>query len=246
MATNIKDLPKLKCSICGKEYQNDNLFEKHKLICSISHDQHNEDKIGVKNLSKIVCYLVKSNIKLEEEIAELKKWANTKKKKFAVIEWLNENYTPKMNLESWIETIIVTRDQINYLFKNNYNDGVVNILKEYLPLNEENYIPLKSFDQKDNTIFVYKGNKWDVYAHSDFEKLISGISKKLLNEFKVWQDENEDKLYTDDFSAIYLQNVKKIMGGNHSVEQQNNAIHRSLYKYLKMNLKNIIQYEFAY
>ena len=30
MATNIKDLPKLKCSICGKEYQNDNLFEKHK------------------------------------------------------------------------------------------------------------------------------------------------------------------------------------------------------------------------
>jgi hypothetical protein len=246
MAVNVKDLPKLKCSICNKEYHNDNLFDKHKLICSITHDQHNEDKLGVKNLSKIVCYLVKANMKLEEEVNELKKWANTKKKKFAVIEWLNENYEPKMNLEVWIDTIIVTREHLNHLFKNNYNDGVVNILKEYLPLNEENFIPLKSFDQKDNTIFVYKGSKWDVYAHGDFEKLISGISKKLLNEFKVWQDENEDKLYTDEFSALYLQNVKKIMGGNYSVEQQNNAIHRSLYKYLKMNLKNIIQYEFAY
>jgi hypothetical protein len=246
MANLIDDLPKLKCGICGKEYMNDNLYDKHKLICSISHDQHNEDKIGLKNLSKIVCYLVKANMKLEEEVSELKKWVQTKKKKFAVIEWLNENYVPKINFETWVDTIKITRDHLTYVFKNNYNDGVMNILKEYLPLIEDNITPLKSFDQKDNTIFVYKGTKWDVFANVDFEKLVSGISKKLLNELKEWHDENEENLYADDFSVIWIQNVKKIMGGNQSLEQQNNTIHRNLYKYLKMNLKNIIQYEFSY
>jgi len=36
------------------------------------------------------------------------------------------------------------------------------------------------------------------------------------------------------------------MGGKHTVDQQNSIIHKNLYKYLKMNLKNIIQYEFSY
>ena len=53
-------------------------------------------------------------------------------------------------------SVIVNRKHLNYLFKNNYTDGVLNIIKDYLPLSEENYLPLKSFDQKDNTIFIYQ------------------------------------------------------------------------------------------
>ena len=39
----------------------------------------------------------------------------------------------------------------------------------------------------------------------EFEKIVQGISKKIITEFKNWQDENEDKLYNDDFSVIYIE-----------------------------------------
>ena len=63
--------------------------------------------------------------------------------------------------------------------------------------------------------------------------------------FKLWQDENEYRLYTDDFSVIYINNVKKIMGGNETLDKQKKLVHKNLYKYLKVNLQNVIQYEFS-
>ena len=237
----------LKCCFCQKVYINNASFEKHKLLCQIKHDKYDEEKkIDTKNLTHLVCYLIKNNLKLEAELAELKKWIQTKKKKFAVLDWLNENYIPSQDIDKWKTSVTVNRLHLNYLFKNNYTDGVMNIIKDYLPLSDENYLPLKSFDQKDNTIFIYQKGKWIVLEHSEFEKIVQSISKKIITEFKNWQDENEDKLYNDDFSVIYIENVRKIMGGKHTVDQQNSIIHRNLYKYLKMNLKNIIQYEFSY
>ena len=247
MENNMDLVDNLKCCFCQKVYINNTSFEKHKLLCQIKHDKYDEEKkIDTKNLTHLVCYLLKSNIKLENELNDLKKWVQTKKKKFAVLDWLNETYFPSKDIDKWIKSIDVKRNHLEYLFKNSYTEGILNIMKEYLPLSEENYLPLKSFDQKDNTIFIYKNDKWIVLEYLEFEKIIQLISKKIIYEFKKWQDENEDKLYTDDFSVIYIQNVKKIMGGNHTVEQQNNIIHKQLYKLLKMNLKNIIQYEFSY
>jgi hypothetical protein len=222
MENNMDLVDNLKCCFCQKVYINNTSFEKHKLLCQIKHDKYDEEKkIDTKNLT-------------------------TKKKKFAVLDWLNESYFPSQDIDKWKNSVTVNRLHLNYLFKNNYTDGVLNIIKDYLPLSDENYLPLKSFDQKDNTIFIYQKSKWIVLEHSEFEKIVQIISKKIITEFKNWQDENEDKLYNDDFSVIYIENVRKIMGGKHSVEQQNNIIHRNLYKYLKMNLKNIIQYEFSY
>jgi hypothetical protein len=244
---NTIDLENLKCCFCEKVYVNNASFEKHKLLCQIINDKYDEEKkIDTKNLTQLVCYLIKNNIKLENDLNELKKWIQIKKKKFAVLDWLNESYFPSQDIDKWKTSLVVTREHLNYLFKNNYTDGVLNIIKDYLPLSKENYLPLKSFDQKDNTIFMYQKNNWIVLEHVEFEKLVQYISKKIITEFKNWQDENEDKLYNDDFSVIYIENVRKIMGGKHTVEQQNNIIHKNLYKHLKLNLKNIIQYEFSY
>ena len=78
-----------------------------------------------------------------------------------------------------------------------------------------------------------------------FENLILHISKKLINEFKKWQDENEDKKYNEQFTNVYVENVKKVMGGNFSSERLHSQIKGKLYRYLKANLKSIVQYEFT-
>ena len=63
-----------------------------------------------------------------------------------------------------------------------------------------------------------------------------------MNEFKKWQDENSDKLYTEDFSMIYLKNVKKVMGGNISQDKLSNKIYNNVFKLLKKPLSSI-EYE---
>ena len=173
---NTIDLENLKCCFCEKVYVNNASFEKHKLLCQIINDKYDEEKkIDTKNLTQLVCYLIKNNIKLENELNELKKWIQIKKKKFAVLDWLNESYFPSQDIDKWKTSLVVTREHLNYLFKNNYTDGVLNIIKDYLPLSKENYLPLKSFDQKDNTIFMYQKNNWIVLEHVEFEKLVQYI-----------------------------------------------------------------------
>ena len=53
-------------------------------------------------------------------------------------------------------------------------------------------------------------------------------------------------LYTEEQTSIkYLEYVKKVMGGNMTIEKIQKSIHKKLYNYLKKNLQNIVEYEFS-
>ena len=72
------------------------------------------------------------------------------------------------------------------------------------------------------------------------------LAKKLLTEFIQWQNENKNKMSQDDFSYKYARNVQKIMGGNLTQEQLHMRVKKELYNYLKMNLRNVVEYEFSF
>ena len=65
------------------------------------------------------------------------------------------------------------------------------------------------------------------------------IIKSIMNEFKVWQDEHTDELYTEDFSLIYVKNVKKVMGGNTSHDKMCTKIYNNIYKFIKKPLNSV-------
>ena len=67
--------------------------------------------------------------------------------------------------------------------------------------------------------------------------------KNLLDDFVKWQNENSEKMDQDDFAIKYSANVKKIMGGGLTRQQVYGKIKLDLYKYLKINIKNIIEYQ---
>ena len=201
-------------------------------------------RLGSPPLRDIVMELVKSNNKLRKDVEELKRWVYAKKKKIIIVDWLNENYKPVENYKEFISKLNIRREHLDIIFKSNIIDGIQEILQNFIVNND--ICPLKSLDQRVNTIYVYnEDSKWEQLSLIEFNNIISNIMKRILDEFKKWQDENEDKLYTDDFSAIYVQNVKKVMGGDISIDKQRSKIHRNLYTYLKMNLQNTIEYEFC-
>ena len=199
-----------------------------------------------RQLTQIVTELIKSNNKLRNEVAELKRWVQVKKRKIVIVDWLNENYQINQNYKEFVNNIVVTPNLLEIIFQTNLIEGIQRIFEEYMNKMEHQKIPLKSFDQKNNTIYVYnEKSKWEVLSSEDFNNIVSILSKKILVEFKIWQDKNEHQLYTDDFSVIYIQNTKKVIGGDIPLEKLRAQIYRNLYKYLKLNLQNTIEYEFS-
>jgi len=170
-----------------------------------------------------------------------------KKKKINMVDWLNENHTEGVNIDfdQFIKCIKVERDQLENLFQTDYTSGILKVLEDKLSLDPYVNNPLKAFDQKNNVFFAYVNNTWCILPDKLFQQLINNISKQLLDEFIKWQTENANRMDQDDFAIKYSANVKKIMGGNLSREQNYAKIKLDLYKYLKVNVKNITEYQFT-
>jgi hypothetical protein len=194
----------------------------------------------------LILELTAKNSQLEQKVDELSKWAESKKKKLNVIDWLNEKYTTTIKYTDWLAGINITRNHLDLVFKSDMVNGCNQILQSLLDTHETNR-PIKAFDQKENVLFIYnETNQWEMLEPSMFAKLMNILSKKILTEFIKWQTENKDKMYHDEFSYMYARNLQKIMGGNLTQEQINTRIKRDLYNYLKMNLRNVVEYEFSF
>lgn len=228
----------LVCKNCSKVYKRDTAFQNHKLICI----KEKED-IENLNLKDLVLELIKKNKKLENDILDLQRWVNTKKKKIIIIDWLNENIKPNFIFSEFLKNIIINDNELEIIFESNIIDGIVEIINNHLQRYE--VYPLKAFEQKDNTLYIYTENGWKILTSENYLKIISDIYKNILTAFKNWQDKNEDCLYTNDFSEKYLKYVKKITGGNTSIERQRTKIHRNIYNLIKLDLSNTIEYEFT-
>jgi hypothetical protein len=131
------------------------------------------------------------------------------------------------------------------LFQTDYTSGILKVLQDLLPLAEDTSNPIKAFDNKVNVFYTFSDSKWMILTDEKFQKIINIIVKQLLNEFVVWQTENASRMEQDDFAIKYSANVKKMMGGNLSREQVYAKVKIDLYKYLKVNVKNITEYHFV-
>lgn len=190
--------------------------------------------------------LSEKNQALEAKVEELTKWANIRKKRLHVKEWLEQHYTDTIAFDVVIAAIKLTDEHYEFVCKYDYIEGIIMILKAIFPLDDESSLSIKAFDQKDNTFFVKKEDGWAVLSTSELENMISTISKAAMNKFVEWQTKNKHRLQEDSYTDIYTSTLQKAIGGNFTREQSFARIRRGLYKYLKMNLKNVVQFEFMF
>ena len=254
----------LKCANCDKKYKSQIALNKHKLLCCDKEGnpfpiENKLQREGITMTEAIeICKepsmlmqsveaLIKSNNKLRMEVEELKRCnKQSQNKKIVVIEWLNKNFKPPHHYKKFMSNLVINRPQLDIIFNSNFILGIEEILQEYLGEFVEKNIPFKSFTQKSNIIYAYsEENKWEKIPPEIFNELLLTISKKIITEFTKWQAENDDKFYNDDFSVIYLQNVKKVFGGSNDIEKSQRQIYKNFYQYLKKDFHSIVQYDFA-
>jgi hypothetical protein len=209
-------------------------------------DEEQADTPTMRVLYEIILEMNAKMVKMEARLDEYAKWVETRKRKLNIVDWLNDNYNAYPNSYiGWFNSIKVSRLHLEMMFEMDYVPGVVAILEMLLPAENRETLPIKCFDQKDNIIFIFHEDKWQIMPVELFDTLIMSLSKKLISEFIVWQNEHFEQMESDDFAAIYAKNLKRVMGGNTGIELLGLRVKKELFKYLKVNLKNVMQCDFV-
>lgn len=232
-----------KCSHCTKIYTRKIYYDRHIICCSLKAmadvgdrsalDQQN-DTPSTKELYMIIQELVKKQNKMEEELKSLRRYTDRVKRNINVIEWLNSNSSP-IEYSSWRDLIKIKRNELEYIFSNGLFHGIINIFKNNLSNDQEN--PIKSFEHKKNTLFVYKNGLWDSMDSDDFKKLIRMVNQKIIQEFNAWtlektEDDQLKKYPYDEYVIRIFSNTLK-----------DSEIKTKIYDYLKISIKNINKIE---
>ena len=256
------------CAFCNKTYIRKASYNNHLITCKLSRFASNCNKtesltgsqpmpvsidalkkdMTMSNLFAMVIMLYNKYEKLESEYSELKKYVAITKNKINILDYLNENFKRDyMNITKFMDELVITQAQLDIIFKYDYVDGIFNIICEYITkLNVKNIlIPIKCFNTKENVLYIFDGQLWLIMDDVYLRKFIKSFDKKILTMFVEWKKSAEKTIDAEIFGEIYIQNMKKVIGGNFEKKNPALMIKNRLYKHLKVDLQNIVHYDFA-
>ena len=176
------------CVYCGKSYVKKTSLDKHIIICELLNNskstiiENDEDVPSQKKMYQILLELGNKFNKLEEKVDELNKWVVKKKKKINVIDWLNTNITPEIKFDILIEKIIITQDDVKYLFDNSFADTLNQIFSRNIYNLSETEYPIFAFIQKSNVFYIYENEEsgWMELNREKIIKFLNRVHMKLL------------------------------------------------------------------
>lgn len=262
-----------KCIYCNKCYVRKSAYNNHTLTCKFNRTIRNlniddseilfpnhEDKsdsynnvdfikpqYSNENIYKLLINLYNKYEKLESDYDELKKYVVQTKNKIDVIEYLNNNYDcASFTYRDFINTIKIDIDDLEIIFKKDFAEGIKEIFIKNLNKHDTNILPIKAFCHKDGSLYIYyEESKWIIISYQEFVHTIKFLEKQILPLFLDWKIANEKIINEEQFSQIYVINMKKVIASNFDKHNVYNLIKNKIYKEIKLDLKKIINYEFV-
>lgn len=239
------------CPLCDKTYTRVASLKKHMVCCEFLNKSKKEKQIDqeehenmptYKELVAIVQEFALKVKSLEQKLEVMEKWVDVKKKKINVIQWLNTNVVPSKSFTTWAIDIDVTQKHLKHLFENTIIDTITLIFQE----NTKEPPPMYSFEQKQHLFYIYI-DEWKEMIFSDMAFLLKKIQIKLLHELSVWREENINQLNANDkMSENYNKIVIKLMNIPFDQDQIYHKIKSNMYNTIKIDIKNMIEYEFEF
>jgi hypothetical protein len=273
--TNQIELSRFGCTYCGKNYKTRTNLHKHQVLCETltrakKQKSNNDEEIlpipSIKQMYKIILDLSLKCNHLEEKVEEMQKWVIQKRKKINILEWLNENHRPSTNLESWIQTIKILKEETELIFQNSFLDVLreignrifyqTQVAEEQTQVAEEQtqvvsdqkeLVPIFAFTQKPNTLYIFQDNQWCECSKQQITKILINIHFKYTKSFIEWKRQNDDKINSSDSSCEICNKANiKLMGVQFKHEQTYHRGKSIIYNKLKTDIKSLIEYEFEF
>ncbi len=270
---NIKHKLTNSCNFCGKKYTRKSSYDKHVLLCEVFNKSKREKKLeeeeelkelpSQKQLYKIIEELAFKYQKMEEKMTEMQKWVQKNKKKINILDWLNENATTNIKFNDVANTFVMTDKYIEDMIENNFMHTISMVFQENLLLtshkstttDNNNSQPIYCFVQKINTFYAtveeeIEGQiqkKWKELDKTEIIRFFNIVHHKLTTCLRQWKLKHEEKINNNDkWCEIYNKTIIKLMSISFKDETTFNKVKTILYNHLKIDLKNLIEYEFVF
>ena len=245
------------CQYCGKEYTRKTSYSRHVILCELLNQTKREKKCieeettdipTIKQLYNIIQELGLKCQNMEIKMNEMQKWVDNKKKKLNVIQWLNLNSQPLINIKEWIQSIQINEEHITILFEQPLIQIILAIIETKIQESEKESIPIPIYclTQKPNLFYCYEDN-WVHFTSEYFSILLNNIHIKLVRTLTNWYDSNLDKINNNDkMQILYNKTMIKLMSVNFTQDVQIlSKIKSELFQSLKTDFK-YIEFEFEY
>lgn len=232
------------CKFCGKCFKRKTYYEKHVLLCEridqnkkIKPTNESFDLIESKDYKKILMDVLKQQEVFKKQIQELMQYNYHVRKKINVLEWMNNNISCKQKFSQFIDEITIQKNELNYIFQNNLQEGMLYILKN----NMEHDSPCKCFDVK-KEIYIYE-DTWELLTEDKFTEIINKLHKKILHSFSQWKEENSEHMKNEDFSLLFASYCSKVVCP--SLQTNSNKLMHKLYNNHKECFRTILNFDFV-
>lgn len=253
------------CENCNKKYVRKSAFNNHLLQCKFykicretsningSNFNYNPNNPNINDMYNLLIHLYNKYDKLQDDYDKLKKFVEINKKKIDIIEYLNTNFdTAKFDFIDFTNSINIDFQQLDILFQKDYVEGIFQIIIDNI--NNNNNLPIKAYNHKDGILYIYVKEpesiqsqnisyKWIIMEQSHLDAFIKYFNKKLLNLFLEWKIRSEKTMDRELFGEAYIINMKKVIGANFEKKNKEIMIKNKLYKHLKQNMKNIVNFD---
>lgn len=224
-----------------------------------------------KDLYQVVFELVKKYELLEKKVDKINKYVIKEKKKINILDWLNNNHIPNTTADSMMEEIgsdenvsnISNISNVSHLIigdnKPKVSDIVCTIMSNKLGYTDGNIMPMVSFTQNPNTIYIFNEVKNNASSSQSQEKKWLELSKEKLTTYLVsihmyivkqmskWKQDNKARLENDtNLRDAYDKAFVKVMGFNSKSELYYSKAKTMMCVKVKKDIKAFIEYEFEF
>ena len=214
---------KLTCN-CGKKYQHDSSYYRHKKKCKIEENKifelTNETIINIlKQNSEFQQMLLEQN----KTIIELSKnnsitnnttHTNSHNKSFNLQFFLNETCKNAMNITEFVNSLQLQLSDLEKVGEVGYIEGISNIIIKNLNALDVTLRPVHCTDKKRETMYIKDEDKWEKEdeTKAKMHKMVRRVSNKnidLISDFKkLYPDwKKSTSRVSDQFNKIVIESM---------------------------------------
>jgi hypothetical protein len=230
---NSQKLAKFTCN-CGKIYQHDSSYYRHKKKCNIEENivnisETNENKI-FELTNETIINILKQNSEFQQMLLEQNKTilelsknnsitnntihTNSHNKSFNLNFFLNETCKNAMNITDFVNSLQLQLSDLENVGEVGYIEGISNIIIKNLNALDVTERPVHCTDKKRETMYIKDENKWEKEDDNKtkLHKMVKKVSNKnidLISEFKeLYPDwKKSTSKVSDQFNKIIIESM---------------------------------------
>jgi hypothetical protein len=193
---------------------------------------------------KLVQRLVQNEASLRKRIERLEgQLCKKAKRREDVLGWLNDSSVPPHSFAEWVRSIHLTQEDLQSVFANDYVEGLAQAIRRV----SGGLVgaPFRCFTHQTNTFYIYEKDErgevsWQKGDNAMTTGFIDAMTQKVVEQFKQWQDDQGDNIYTDRGSRAYHKNVRRVMGGALPREVSHSRLRGKMYNMWKSDTRGML------